>query len=56
MAAAELWSAVAVYGEPSDRVRRLLAEKAEMRGDDGKVAIHHRQAGFIRRARVNTTA
>lgn len=36
-----------VYGQPSDKVLRLLDEKSEMLGDHGRVEVHSRQGGFM---------
>jgi hypothetical protein len=40
--------AIQVYGEPGEQVRRLLDQKAEMLGEDGKVEVHGRKGGFSR--------
>jgi hypothetical protein len=40
-------STIDVYGDPSDRLRRQLLEKARMLGS-GTVAVHRLQAGFAR--------
>lgn len=39
---------IQVYGEPGEQVRRLLEQKAEMLGEDGRVEIHDRKGGFSR--------
>lgn len=37
-----------VYGEPTEQVLRLLDQKAEMLGENGRVEVHKRQGGFTR--------
>ncbi len=39
---------IQVYGEPGQKARRLLEEKSEMLGEQGRVEIHARQGGFSR--------
>lgn len=39
---------IEVYGRPSDEVITLLEDKAAMLGDEGKVDVHDRHAGFLR--------
>lgn len=41
---------IEVYGEPSERVRELLRQKAQLLGEAGSVQVHSRQAGFSRLA------
>ena len=37
-----------VYGRPSEKVLGQLQHKAEMLGEDGRVVVHQRDAGFMR--------
>lgn len=45
---------IEVYGRPSDEVLSLLKDKAARLGDDGRVEVHERHAGFLR-AEVHTS-
>lgn len=50
--------AIEVYGEPTDRVMEQLREKARALGEQGKVVVQRRQAGFTRlgsTSRVSTS-
>lgn len=40
--------AIEVYGRPSAEVLAMLENKAAMLGDDGRVVVHDRCAGFLR--------
>jgi len=39
---------IEVYGRPSDEVLSLLEDKAAMLGENGRVEVHERHAGFLR--------
>lgn len=37
-----------VYGQPSEKARRQLHEKAALLGDGGGLTVHSQHAGFVR--------